>query len=95
MKVAIVGAGIAGPTLAHWLWRHGHEPTLIEKAPQLRTGGYVVDFWGGGYAVAERMGLTAELHATHKYRCAEIIGMRAALNYVAARGSREYGDVYW
>jgi 2-polyprenyl-6-methoxyphenol hydroxylase-like FAD-dependent oxidoreductase len=63
MKVAIVGAGIAGPTLAYWLWRYGHEPTLIEKAPRLRTGGYVIDFWGGGYAVAERMGLTAELHA--------------------------------
>ncbi|HTY34704.1 FAD-binding domain [Mycobacterium sp.] len=63
MKVAIVGAGIAGPTLAYWLSRYGHEPTLIEKAPRLRTGGYVVDFWGGGYAVAERMGLTAELHA--------------------------------
>ena len=64
MKVAIVGAGIAGPTLAYWLWRYGHEPTLIEKAPRLRMGGYVVDFWGGGYAVAERMGLAAELHAT-------------------------------
>jgi 2-polyprenyl-6-methoxyphenol hydroxylase-like FAD-dependent oxidoreductase len=63
MKVAIVGAGIAGPTLAYWLCRYGHEPTLIEKAPRLRTGGYVVDFWGGGYAVAERMGLTADLHA--------------------------------
>ncbi|OBB69941.1 FAD-binding domain [Mycobacterium sp. 852014-50255_SCH5639931] len=63
MKIAIVGAGIAGPTLAYWLARYGHEPTLIEKAPRLRTGGYVVDFWGGGYAVAERMGLTAELHA--------------------------------
>ncbi|MCK8645487.1 FAD-binding domain [Mycobacterium colombiense] len=64
MKIAIVGAGIAGPTLAYWLSRYGHEPTLIEKAPRLRTGGYIVDFWGGGYAVAERMGLTAELHAT-------------------------------
>lgn len=63
MKVAIVGSGIAGPTLAYWLWRYGHEPTLIEKGPELRTGGYVVDFWGGGYAVAERMGLTDELHA--------------------------------
>ncbi len=62
MKIAIVGAGIAGPTLAYWLCRYGHEPTLIEKAPLLRTGGYVVDFWGGGYAVAERMGLTAQLH---------------------------------
>lgn len=64
MKIGIVGAGIAGPTLTYWLLRYGHEPTLIEKAPRLRTGGYVVDFWGGGYAVAERMGLTAELHAT-------------------------------
>lgn len=63
MRVGIVGAGIAGPTLAYWLWRCGHEPTLIEKAPQLRTGGYVVDFWGGGYTVAERMGLTEPLHA--------------------------------
>ncbi len=63
MRVAIVGAGIAGPTLAYWLRRYGHEPTLIEKAPRLRTGGYVVDFWGSGYAVAERMGLAAELHA--------------------------------
>lgn len=64
MKVAIIGAGIAGPTLAYWLRRYGHEPTLVEKAPQLRTGGHVVDFWGGGYGVAERMGLTDELHAT-------------------------------
>lgn len=63
MRIGIVGAGIAGPTLAYWLSRYGHEPTLIEKAPRLRTGGYVVDFWGGGYTVAERMGLTAELHA--------------------------------
>jgi 2-polyprenyl-6-methoxyphenol hydroxylase-like FAD-dependent oxidoreductase len=63
MKIAIVGAGIAGPTLAYWLWRYGHEPTLVEKAERLRTGGYVVDFWGGGYAVAERMGLIAELHS--------------------------------
>lgn len=63
LRVGIVGAGIAGPTLAYWLWRCGHQPTLIEKAPQLRTGGYAVDFWGGGYTVAERMGLTEQLHA--------------------------------
>jgi 2-polyprenyl-6-methoxyphenol hydroxylase-like FAD-dependent oxidoreductase len=57
MKIAISGAGIGGPTLAHWLLRAGHEPTLIEQAPQLRTGGYIVDFWGAGFTVAERMGL--------------------------------------
>jgi len=55
--VLISGAGIAGPTLAFWLGRGGFEPTLVEYAPDLRTGGYVVDFWGLGYDIAERMGL--------------------------------------
>lgn len=63
MKVAVIGAGIAGTTLAYWLRRSGHVPTLIEKAPQLRTGGYVVDFWGIGYTVAEKMGLRADLES--------------------------------
>lgn len=58
----ISGAGIAGPALAFWLKSGGFEPTLIERAPQLRTGGYVIDFWGLGYDIAERMGLTAEIH---------------------------------
>jgi 2-polyprenyl-6-methoxyphenol hydroxylase-like FAD-dependent oxidoreductase len=57
MRIAISGAGIAGPTLAYWLLRAGHEPTLIEKAPQRRDGGYMIDFWGVGYTVAERMDL--------------------------------------
>jgi 2-polyprenyl-6-methoxyphenol hydroxylase-like FAD-dependent oxidoreductase len=57
MKIAISGAGVAGPALAYWLCRIGHEPTLIERAPRFRTGGYVVDFWGVGYHVADRMGI--------------------------------------
>ena len=61
MKVLIVGAGIAGPTLAYWLRRSGHEPTLLEQAPKLREGGYLVDFWGSGFEVAERMGIVPRL----------------------------------
>jgi 2-polyprenyl-6-methoxyphenol hydroxylase-like FAD-dependent oxidoreductase len=61
MRIAINGAGIAGPTLAYWLHRSGHEPVLIERAPKFRTGGYVVDFWGAGYTVAERMGILPEV----------------------------------
>ena len=57
--VLISGAGIAGPTLAFWLKAAGFEPTLVERAPALRTGGYVIDFWGLGYDIAERMGLAA------------------------------------
>ncbi len=63
MKIAISGAGVAGPTLAYWLHRSGHEPTLIEKAPHFRTGGYIIDFGLGGYTVAERMGIVPELRS--------------------------------
>ncbi|MBY5447504.1 FAD-binding domain [Rhizobium leguminosarum] len=62
MKVGINGAGIAGPTLAYWLRHYGHEPVLVEQAPRLRSGGYVVDFWGAGYDVASMMGLRPRLH---------------------------------
>jgi len=61
MRILISGAGIAGPTLAYWLARLGMTPTIVEKAPALRTGGYVLDFWGAGFAVAERMGLLPDL----------------------------------
>ena len=57
MNVLISGAGIAGPTLAYWLAHYGNVPTIIEKAPELRTGGYIIDFWGSGFDVAEKMNL--------------------------------------
>jgi 2-polyprenyl-6-methoxyphenol hydroxylase-like FAD-dependent oxidoreductase len=61
MSVLISGVGIAGPTLAYWLSVYGIESTLVERAPRLRTGGYVIDFWGSGFDVAERMGLLADI----------------------------------
>jgi 2-polyprenyl-6-methoxyphenol hydroxylase-like FAD-dependent oxidoreductase len=60
-RILIVGAGIAGPTLAFWLARSGMRPTLVEQAPALRAGGYVIDFWGAGYDIAERMGIVPEI----------------------------------
>ena len=66
MRVAVNGAGIAGGCLAYWLERSGHDVVLIEKAPQFRTGGYGVDFWGVGYTVAERMGILPEVRS-HGY----------------------------
>ncbi|RUZ19781.1 FAD-binding domain [Mesorhizobium sp. M7A.F.Ca.US.003.02.2.1] len=60
--VLISGGGIAGPALAFWLAAGGFRPTLIERAPHLRTGGYVIDFWGLGYGIAERMGLEEEIN---------------------------------
>jgi 2-polyprenyl-6-methoxyphenol hydroxylase-like FAD-dependent oxidoreductase len=60
-SVLISGIGIAGPTLAYWLAENGFESTLVERAPQLRASGYVIDFWGVGYDIAERMGLIPDL----------------------------------
>jgi 2-polyprenyl-6-methoxyphenol hydroxylase-like FAD-dependent oxidoreductase len=60
-SVLISGIGIAGTTLAYWLGEHGLKPTLVERAPRLRTTGYVIDFWGLGYDIAERMGLLSGL----------------------------------
>jgi 2-polyprenyl-6-methoxyphenol hydroxylase-like FAD-dependent oxidoreductase len=56
-RILICGAGIAGPTLAFWLRHYGFEPTLVERASALRSGGYIVDFWGLGFEVVEKMGL--------------------------------------
>ena len=69
--VLISGAGIAGPTLAYWLKAGGYAPTLIEKASALRSGGYVIDFWGHGYDIAERMELLPAINRAG-YRVREL-----------------------
>lgn len=57
-NILISGAGVAGPALAFWLSRYGFTPTVVEKAPQPRTGGYVFGLDGKrGVEVLERMGL--------------------------------------
>jgi 2-polyprenyl-6-methoxyphenol hydroxylase-like FAD-dependent oxidoreductase len=61
VRVVINGAGIAGPALAYWLTKAGHEPLLVEASPGPRRGGYVIDFWGVGYDVAEKMGLAPRI----------------------------------
>jgi 2-polyprenyl-6-methoxyphenol hydroxylase-like FAD-dependent oxidoreductase len=60
-SVLISGAGIAGCALAYWLLRHGFAVTLIERAPRLRTGGYIIDFWGVGYDIVGKMGLLPDV----------------------------------
>jgi len=56
-SVLISGAGVAGPALAYWLRRYGFDPTVVERAPALRTGGYKVDVRGAGTEVLKRMGI--------------------------------------
>ncbi len=62
IKVLISGASIAGPALALWLRRCGHDVTIVEKAPVLRPGGQAVDFKGAAHlTVLERMGILEEV----------------------------------
>ncbi len=74
MKIGINGTGIAGPTLAYWLKKYGHEPILYERAPALRKGGYIVDFWGLGYDIAEMMGLIPAIKE-HGYQVKELLSV--------------------
>src|SRR5215475_6494500 len=59
--ILISGASVAGPALAFWLRRYGFQPTIVERAPSVRPGGYTVDFRGASLRVLERMGLLPEL----------------------------------
>jgi 2-polyprenyl-6-methoxyphenol hydroxylase-like FAD-dependent oxidoreductase len=36
VNILIVGAGVAGLTLAYWLERQGHQPAIVERAAHLR-----------------------------------------------------------
>ena len=61
--ILINGGGIAGPTLAFWLIKHGHAVTIAEQARELRTGGQAVDFRGPALTVLEKMGLLEQVKA--------------------------------
>ena len=56
-NILISGASVAGPVLAFWLRRYGFQPTIVERAPAVRPGGYAIDFRGASLRVLERMGL--------------------------------------
>ncbi len=61
----VVGAGIAGLATTLELGRRGHSVVVVERAPQPRAEGYMIDFFGPGYDAAEAMGLLDSLAAIH------------------------------
>lgn len=62
-RILISGGGIAGLTFATRLKQSGFDPLVVESEPRLRREGYMMDFFGTGWDVAARMGLTEELRA--------------------------------
>ncbi|WIX85219.1 FAD-dependent monooxygenase [Amycolatopsis sp. DG1A-15b] len=59
--VLVSGAGIAGPSAAHWLHRGGYRVTVVESAPALRPGGQAVDFRGEQVKLLAAMGVLDEI----------------------------------
>jgi 2-polyprenyl-6-methoxyphenol hydroxylase-like FAD-dependent oxidoreductase len=90
MKIIVCGAGIAGLTVAGRLQRLGHDVIVVEQSPAIREAGFMIDFFGIGFDVAERLGLLSELETIHSpvqhLTLVDAGGRtRARLPYVAVR----------
>ncbi|MEO3869965.1 FAD-dependent monooxygenase [Nonomuraea sp. B12E4] len=97
-SVLISGAGVAGPTLAYWLARHGFQPTVVERSRDLRSSGNPVDVRGPALPVAEEMGVMPRLRdaATQAtaLRVVDASGRQVArVSMPAARGTAGYREV--
>ncbi len=64
-KILISGAGVSGLALAYWLRRYGFTPTLVERSPSLRVGGYKVDIRGVALDAIKRMGIYSHVSEAH------------------------------
>lgn len=65
MKILVSGASIAGPAVAYWLQHYGFEVTVVERAGQLRGGGYPIDIRATALEVVKRMGIHPQLRQAH------------------------------
>lgn len=61
LNVLICGGGCAGPALAFWLSRLGHNITIVERHSALRDTGAQIDLRAQGIQVARRMGLLSTI----------------------------------
>lgn len=77
-QILISGGSVAGLTLAYWLRRYGFRPTIVERAPALRSGGQPVDLRGAATEIVERMGVLPAISAA-------VTGTRG-MSYLNRRG---------
>lgn len=58
MRIVVAGAGIGGLAITYALLERGHDVTVVEEAPDLRSGGAAISVWHNGHAALRRLGLT-------------------------------------
>lgn len=61
LKILVIGAGIAGPTICYWLKKFGFSLTLIEKSACIRKGGQALDVRGVATSIAKKMGIYEQI----------------------------------
>lgn len=88
-RVLVVGAGIAGSTLAYWLARSGIETTVVERAAGQYSSGGPVDVRGPALPVIEQMHLLAPVReaATPASRLTVVDGSGGRIGWVPTRAS--------
>src|SRR5689334_4798645 len=62
MRIAIVGGGIGGLTVALALRKFGFEPEVYEQAPALLDVGAAIAIWPNALRVLEHLGLGETIH---------------------------------
>ncbi|GIJ25613.1 FAD-dependent oxidoreductase [Micromonospora qiuiae] len=96
-NILISGAGVAGSALAWWLRRQGFRPTVVERARELRDGGYKVDIRGAALEVIDRMGLREQVRrrdtGMRLARFVDVEGRQLATMDAQLFGGREGDDV--
>lgn len=57
LRVLVVGAGVAGISVARGLLRDGHDVTVFEQRPDVRAAGGAVTIWSHGETVLNQLGV--------------------------------------
>ena len=61
LKIAVIGAGVAGLSVASLLARTGHEVTVFEKNPKISEIGAGIQFSPNGFCVLKEIGLSKSI----------------------------------
>src|ERR1700730_3290229 len=56
LRILVIGAGVAGISIARGLLRDGHDVTVFEQRPDKRPGGGAVTIWSNGSTVLADLG---------------------------------------
>lgn len=57
LRVLVVGAGVAGISVARGLLRDGHDVTVFERRPDVQAAGGAVTIWSNGETVLHQLGV--------------------------------------